>query len=67
MLLRHLQLRQHVLNLFEVEMNALLLIPVAKRRVNLLIKKLKNLEEVGKNVYDGLMQDSTVRASTLIL
>lgn len=49
-LLRYVQCRKHVLNFAEVEMDGMLLSSAAKRKVNVMIKKLKNLGEVTKKL-----------------
>lgn len=45
-LLRQVQFRAYVFSLNEIEIDALLLRPTAKRKVNVSIRKLKNLDEV---------------------
>lgn len=58
MLKRHTKLRKHVKKLGDLETDALLLSPVAERKVDLLISKLAELDEITKKLQRF---DATVR------
>lgn len=60
MLLRHAELREHVLRLDDMEIDALLLSPASERKVDNLIRKLRELDEVTKKLQRA---DCTIRVA----